>query len=103
MSWNDKLKVFVRHLFAVHQPHQTLTTADVVTDTAVGQPVNHGTVIYYISTEEQLIVTVMEADAAPGVTRHVEHRQLSVTQVDDITWKDRETDRESIIYFFNHP
>lgn len=77
--------MFRHYLFAVHQPHQTLTTADVVTDAAVGQPVNHGTIIYYISTEEQFIVTVMEADAAPRVTRHVEHGQLSVTQVDDIT------------------
>lgn len=85
MSWNGPV-VFQFYLFAVHQPHQALTAADVVIDVAVGQPVNHGAVIHHIPTEEQLIVTVMEADAAPRVTGHVEHRQLSVTQVDDITW-----------------
>ncbi|KAF3850711.1 hypothetical protein F7725_012483, partial [Dissostichus mawsoni] len=50
------------------------------TDVAVGQPVNHGAVIHYISTEEHLIVPVVEADAAPRVAGHVEHVQLSVAQ-----------------------
>lgn len=78
--------MFQCYLFAVHQPHQTLAATDVITDAAVGQPVNHGAVIHHVPAEEHLVVTVVEADAAPRVTRHVEHRQLSVTQVDDITW-----------------
>lgn len=73
------------YLFTVHQSNQSLAAADIITDTAVGQPVNHGTIIHHISTEEQLIVSVVKANAAPGVTRHVEHGQLSVAQVDDIT------------------
>lgn len=77
--------MFKCYLFAVHQPHQALTTADVVTDVAVGQPVNHRAIVHYVSTEKQLVVTVVEADAAPRVARHVEHCQLSVTQVDHIT------------------
>lgn len=77
------------YLFAVHQPNQALTAADVVADAAVGQPVDHGAVVHNISAEEQLIVMVVEADAAPGVTGHVEDRQLPVAQVDDITWRVR--------------
>lgn len=85
------------YLFAVNQPHQALTTADVVTNVAVGQPVNHGAVIHYISAEKHLIVSVVEADAAPRVTGHVEHRQLSVTQVDDITYR-QEGGRDGVIF-----
>lgn len=77
--------MFPRYLLAVDQPHQALTAADVITDPTVGQPVNHGAVIHHISTEKQFIFTVVEADAAARVTGHVEHRQLSVSQIDDIT------------------
>lgn len=77
--------MFQCYLFAVHQPNQALTAADVVADTAVGQPVDHGAVVHNISAEKQLVVVVVEADAASGVTGHVEDRQLSVAQVDDIT------------------
>lgn len=77
--------MFHCYLLAVDQSHQALTAADVITDPAVGQPVNHGAVIHHISTEKQLVLTVVEADAAARVTGHVEHRQLSVAQIDDIT------------------
>lgn len=71
-------------LLTVHQPDETLAAADVICDLAVGQPVDHGAVVHNVSAEQQLIVVVMEADAAPRVTRHVKHRQLSVTKVNNI-------------------
>lgn len=91
------LEVFQCYLLAVHQPHQPLTAADVVTDAAVGQPVDHGAVVHDISAEEQLVVSVVEADAAPRVSRHVEHRQLSVAQVDHITWSREREDAYFIL------
>lgn len=81
VPWEDLVD-----LFTVHQPNQALTAADVVTDTAVGQPVNHGSVIHNIATEKQLIVPVMKANASPRVSGHVKHSQLSVTKIDDITF-----------------
>lgn len=73
------------YLFAVHQPNQALTAAYVVTDMAVGQPVNHCAVIHNVATEKQLIVPVMKANASPRVSGHVKHSQLSITEIDDIT------------------
>lgn len=77
--------VFSCYLFAVDQSHQALTAANVVTNTTVWQPINHGAIIHHISAEKQLIFSVMEADAATRVTRHVENCKLSIAQVDDIT------------------
>lgn len=74
------------YLFAVHQAHQALTAADVVSDVAVRQPVDHGTVVHHVAAEQQLVVAVVEADAAPRVARHVKHRQLPVAKVDDVTY-----------------
>lgn len=80
-----------RHLYllAVHQPHQALTAADVVADVAVGQPVDHVTVVHHVSGEQELVLAVVEADAAARVAGHVEHGQLPVPQVDDVTWSVR--------------
>lgn len=43
------------------------------------------TIVDHVSSEKKLIFAVVEADTAARVTRHVEHSQLSVPQVDDIT------------------
>lgn len=73
-----------QYLFTVDQAHQALTAADVVADVAVGQPVDHVAVVHHVSGEQQLVLTIVEADAATRVTGHVEHSQLSVPQVDDV-------------------
>lgn len=72
------------YLFAVDQSDQTLAAANVVADAAVRQPVDHGAVVHHVSAEEQLVFPVVEADAATGMTGHVEYCQLPVTQVNDI-------------------
>lgn len=73
------------HFLFVHHLYQPLAATHIVADGAVGQPVDHGAVIHHVSTEQYLVVLVMEADAASGVAWHVEHRQLPVPKVDDIT------------------
>lgn len=73
------------YLLAVDQSHQTLAAANVVADATVRQPVDHGAVVHHVSAEQQLVLPVVEADAAPGVAGHVEHGQLPVAQVNDIT------------------
>lgn len=83
------------YFFLVHHLDQPLAAAHVVTDGAVGQPVDHWAVIDHISTKQYFVVLVMEADAASGVAWHVEHRQLPVPEVDDIAWKNKtKTKRE---------
>lgn len=73
-----------QYLLTVDQAHQALAAADVVTHMAVGQPVDHVAVVHHVSGEQKLIFTIVEADAATRVTRHVEHSQLPVPQVDDV-------------------
>lgn len=82
---NDLLAHPSCYLLAVDQPDQALAAANVVSDSTVRQPVDHGAVVHHVSAEEQLVLPVVEADAAAGMTRHVEHRQLPVAQVDDVT------------------
>lgn len=72
------------YLFTVNQSHQALAAADVIADMTIGQPVDHVAIIHHVSSEKQLIFTIMEADTATRVTRHVEHSELSIPQVDDI-------------------
>lgn len=40
------------YLLAVHQSHQALTAADVITDVTVGQPVDHVTIVHHVSGEK---------------------------------------------------
>lgn len=73
------------HFLLVHHLYQPLAAAHIVAHGAVGQPVDHGAIIDHVTTEQHLVVFVMKADAASGVAWHVEHRQLPVPEVDDIT------------------
>lgn len=81
----EQIHAVCSYLFAVDQPNQTLAAANVVTDATERQPVDHGAVVHHVPAEKQLVFPVVEADAATGMTWHVEHRQLPVAQVDDIT------------------
>lgn len=86
-EFEKKKRSLFRYLLAVHQSHQTLAAADVISDPAEGQPVDHGAVVHNVSTEQQLVIAVVEANASSGVAWHVKYRQLSVAQIDDITWR----------------
>lgn len=72
------------HLLLLGQRQEPLAAAHVVVHMAVRQPVNHGAVVHYVAAEQQLVIDVVEANAAARVAWHVQHRQLTVTQVDDI-------------------
>lgn len=73
------------HFLLVHHLYQPLTATHVVADGAVGQPVDHGPVVDHVSTEQHLVVLVVKTDAAPGMTWHVEYRQLPIPEVNDVT------------------
>ena len=73
------------HLLLLGQGQQALAAVHIVAHVAVGQPVDHGAVVDHVTAEQQLVLHVVEADAAARVARHVQHAQLPVAQVDDVT------------------
>lgn len=75
--------LFIDHL------NQPFAAMNVVADPAVWKPINHGTIIDHVSTEQHFVLLVMETNAASGMARHVENSKLSVPKVDNIAWRRR--------------
>lgn len=75
--------LFINHL------NQPFTATNVVADPAVWKPIDHGTIIDHVSTEQHFVLLVLETNAASGMARHVENSKLSVPKVDNITWRRR--------------
>lgn len=85
MARHDQVNlIFIDHLY------QPFAATDVVADPAVGKPINHGTIIDHVSTEQHLVLLVMETNASSGMARHVENRKLTVPKVDNVAWEHKE-------------
>lgn len=77
------------NLFFIDHLKQPFAATGVVADPAVGKPINHGTIIHHVSTEQHFVLLVMETNAASGMARHVENSKLPVPKVDNIAWRRR--------------
>lgn len=70
---------------SVHQTLETLTGSDILGDITVRKPVYHRSIICNVTTEQHLVVSVVQADTASRVSWHVHHGQLPVAQTDNVT------------------